>query len=126
MKTFFTFLLILLVSANNYAQKTGSSIQKAGTQPSAIAAGSQLFSINKVFPNPAKDFITIELQSDKSGAIQISLINILGVEVKRWDGLFLDQGEQKMRIDLTSVKNGVYFLRISQSDQVRTQVLKKI
>lgn len=126
MKTFFTVLLILLFASTNYAQKTVSSIQKTGSQPSVSVAGSQLFSINKVYPNPAKDFITIELQSDRSGALQISLINILGVEVKNWEGLFLDQGEQKFRIDLTSIKTGVYFLRISQSDQVRTQVLKKI
>ena len=118
MKTFFTFLFILLIGASGYAQKTAAVADR-------IATDAQSFSIEKVYPNPVKDLLTIDLHSGVAGTIQISLINILGSEVKKWDEFFLSQGNQKVRLDLSQFKSGMYILKIVQQNQVRTQVLKK-
>ena len=125
MKTIYTFLLILLISISSYAQKETTVNKKTGMLTSGITSDTQTFSINKVYPNPVKDFVTIELQSELSGAVKVSLFNILGSEVKKWDEFFLNVGDQKLKIDLSSIINGVYILKISMSDQVRTQLLKK-
>lgn len=125
MKTIYTFLLILLISISSYAQKETTVNKKTGMLTSGITSDTQTFSINKVYPNPVKDFVTIELQSELSGAVKVSLFNILGSEVKKWDEFFLNEGDQKLKIDLSSIINGVYILKISTSDQVRTQLLKK-
>ena len=125
MKTLFTFTLILSFLISSYAQKSIGKTEKSGIQPYGILAPNQSFSIIKSYPNPVKDFVTIELRSEVSGAIQIRLLNILGTEVKKWDSFFLDQGDQKLKIDLSSFKIGVYILKISKSDQVRSQILKK-
>ena len=125
MKTAFTFLLILVLAISSSAQNVTSSIQKNGASFSGIATENQTFSIAKVYPNPVKDFVTVEIKSGISGTIQISLINILGTEVKKFESISLKPGDQQFKIDLSSFKTGVYFLKISNSGHVCTQVLKK-
>jgi len=118
MKTLFTFILILIITIS-------SNAQKSGTLALGVTATTQSFSIEKAYPNPVKDFVTIDLQSDKSGDVQVSLINILGNEVKKWDNFFISPGDQKLKIDLSQFKSGVYILRMTKEGQTRTQVLKK-
>ncbi len=118
MKTFFTFIFALIISICSSAQKSGSLTVGMNTQ-------NQLFSIKKAYPNPVTDFVTIEFQSVESGEVQISLINILGSEVKKWDGFFLNEGNQELKIDLSQFKSGIYILRMTKQGQIRTQVLKK-
>ena len=118
MKTLFTFILILIISISNYAQKSG-------TLALGVTPTTQSFSIEKAYPNPVKDFVIIDLQSDKSGDVHVSLINILGTEVKKWDNFYVNPGDQKLKIDLSQFKSGVYILRMTKEGQTRTQVLKK-
>lgn len=122
MKRLFTFLFILLIGLSSYAQKP-SSQRLALADKTAIDA--QSFTIDKVYPNPVKDYITVDLNANTSGNIEISLINILGTEVKKWTEFSLNQGDQKVKLDLSEFKSGVYILKVSKQDQVRTQVLKK-
>lgn len=118
MKTLFTFILILIISMSSYAQKNG--LLTAG-----MITSTKSFSIEKAYPNPVKDFVTIELQSEESGDLQVSLINILGTEVKKWDNFYVNPGDQSLKIDLSQFKTGVYILRITKKGQTKTQLLKK-
>lgn len=122
MKRLFTFLFILLIGLSSYAQKTGSP-RLALADRTAMEA--QSFTIDKVYPNPVKDYITVDLNANTPGNIEISLINILGTEVKKWTEFSLNQGDQKVKLDLSEFKSGVYILKVSKQDLVRTQVLKK-
>lgn len=122
MKRLFTFLFILLIGLSSYAQKPVS--QKLALADK-IAMDAQSFSLDKVYPNPVKDYITVELNANTPGNIEISLINILGTEVKKWTEFSLNQGEQKVKLDLSEFKTGVYILKVLKQDQVKTQVLKK-
>jgi len=125
MKTIFTYLLIIVFSIGSYAQKITSGNLKNGTFPSGITTEIQSFSISKVYPNPVKDFVTVEIQSEISGTIQVNLYNILGTEVKKFDSFSLQTGDQQFKIDLSFLKTGVYFLKVSSSGHVCTQILKK-
>jgi hypothetical protein len=118
MKTLFTFIFIIIVSISSYAQKSG--VLTAG-----MITSTNSFSIEKAYPNPVKDFVTIELQSEESGDLKVSLINILGTEVKKWDNFYVNPGDQSLKIDLSQFKSGVYILRITKQGQTITQVLKK-
>lgn len=118
MKTIYTFLLIMVFCLGSYAQKVT-------TQSSVTIAENSSFSINKVYPNPVKDFVIVEIRSEDAGTMQVSLINVLGSEVKKWESSNLFQGDQKIKFDLSTIKSGVYFLKIVKSGQVKTQVLKK-
>jgi hypothetical protein len=125
MKTIYTFLVIMVVGISNYAQNPTTANKKNGTFTSGITAEAQTFSLDKVYPNPVKDFVTIELRSEEAGEIQVRLINILGTEVKKWEPFYLNQGDQKLKLDLSPFRSGVYILKITKLSQVRTHVLKK-
>jgi hypothetical protein len=124
MKTIFTFLLLITV-LSSYSQKVTNTDQNNGKSASILVADNQSFSISKVYPNPVKDLVTIEIHSELSTPIQMRLINILGTEVKKWEPVNLSQGDQTFKIDLASFKTGVYILKITSSGQVCTQVIKK-
>ena len=125
MKTIVTFLFLLITVISCFSQKAANTDQKNGKLVSVLMTDNQSFTISKVYPNPVKDAVTIEIHSELSAPIQMSLINILGTEVKKWEPVNLNQGDQSFKIDLMSFKMGVYFLKIVGSGQVFTQVLKK-
>jgi hypothetical protein len=81
--------------------------------------------ISKVYPNPVKEKVNIIFKSDKSGDVQIALINILGSVVKTWEPFFVSAGERSTSLDLSEIKSGVYVLKITRANQVATQLLKK-
>lgn len=125
MKRLFTFLLILTVGLSVYAQKPAASPPKAVAFADKITVDAQALSIDKVYPNPVKDYLTIDISAAAPGAVELSLINILGTEVKKWNEFSLNQSNQKIKLDLSEFKSGVYILKVTKQDQVRTQVLKK-
>ncbi|HAQ18239.1 MAG TPA: hypothetical protein DCR40_03280 [Prolixibacteraceae bacterium] len=125
MRTIFTFLFITFVSLGSIAQITSVATKKNDIFGSGISTEQHSFSIERVYPNPVKDFVTIDIQSKISGAVQVNLYNILGSEVKKWDSNQLHQGAQKLKLDLSIYKSGVYILKISGSGQVYSHVLKK-
>lgn len=125
MKTTITFILILFAIHSGYSQSSMKSGQKQNVNSSVSVTPVQEFSINKVFPNPVKDLVTLNIRSERPGDIQISLINILGSEVKKWNPISVNPGEQKLELDLSAIKTGVYILKCAKSGQVQTQVVKK-
>ncbi len=125
MKSIFTFLILTLVSMGIFAQNTNVSSKTNDTFSSVISSDQQSFSIQNVYPNPVKDFVTIDIQSKISGAVQVSLYNILGTEIKKFDSNNLHQGGQNLKLDLSTYKSGVYILRISGAGKVCSQVIKK-
>jgi hypothetical protein len=125
MKTYLIFILIGMMTLGSFAQSVSSSDQKNGSSLIGFTPENQLFSISRMYPNPVKDFVSIEFYSPEAGTLQASLINILGNEVKKWDSNTITKGDQKLKLDLSFLKTGVYFLKISSSGRVVTQVLKK-
>jgi len=125
MKTVFTFLIILMLALGSFAQSKLSADQKNTGLSLGINPDNQSFSISRIYPNPVKDFVTVEFHAEEAGSLQASLINIAGTEVKKWDSSSISKGDQKLKLDLSFLKTGVYFLKISSSGRVITQVLKK-
>ena len=101
-----------------------SSFSQPSTSFSSVIENKS-FSLSKVYPNPVKDVVTIELRTTIAGDIQVNLYNILGVQVKVWESIYLSQGDQQIKLDLSLIKSGVYILKIIQSGKVCSQVVKK-
>jgi len=72
----------------------------------------------QLFPIPAENVLYINIEG-YNGAKQISMLNILGVEVKRIENLNSNQ----MKIDLQDLKNGIYFVNFETEFE---QVTKRI
>lgn len=119
MKTISTLILSMLLSVACLAQKSDSF-----NQISSGSIGALL--IEKAYPNPVKDFVNIEIQTNEPGELQMSLYNILGTEVKKWETYYLNSGLQKVQLDLSQFKTGVYILRLTKQGQTKAQILKKV
>lgn len=101
-----------VTSANNCKAKDSASVQ---VSPCDIGIRKNLTEKNFVIsPNPAHEFIT--LKSVKSVIGKVSLLNVIGQE------FYLNYVElspnQLISIDVSTFPVGLYYLKISQPDQV--------
>jgi hypothetical protein len=125
MKAILTIIFLFVLNLGSYAQFKPSSNQKDGVLISGMIVENQSFVIKKIFPNPVKDLVTIDIKIVSSGNIQINLYNILGSEVKKFEPIFLSEGDQQFQLDLSMLKQGIYILKVNMSGQVLSQIVKK-
>lgn len=74
-----------------------------------------------LFPNPASDFIDINLASIQSKAVKFSIFNSIGKQV-----LFekMDNAPANKRLDLGQLESGQYFISIEPEG--KRKVMKKL
>jgi hypothetical protein len=79
----------------------------------------------KIYPNPANELLSIEIDSHDEGPIQIHAIDTQGRTVKVFDTLF--DGHSNIKLDVASLKPGFYFLSVksSQFNSVKSFVVKR-
>ncbi|MEX0986711.1 MAG: T9SS type A sorting domain-containing protein [Bacteroidales bacterium] len=71
----------------------------------------------KIYPNPAKDFLKIELQSDNSVLPEVQIIDLTGKVVKKFDSDFtMDNEIYKANYDISDMKPGIYFVKLIQGE----------
>ena len=77
------------------------------------------------YPQPASNFIQIEIQtSDSQEDTQFELINLTGKSVQIFPSLNLLEGKNEITFDINnSISNGIYFLRISNEKRSQTHKL---
>ena len=110
---------------------THKGVLSGGKQDfSLILTGSDLslrvnendFQVFDVWPNPAKEVLNISLQSDISNEAYVTLYDIEGKRIvnKKLD---TTDGAFNARLDLNSLSQGMYLVKIDQGDK---QAVKKI
>ncbi len=73
--------------------------------------------LNKVYPNPAKRQISLEVFSEKDIFGTISIFNELGKEEKILESnKFFNSGINKLTYNITDLSSGLYFVRVSFDD----------
>ena len=71
-----------------------------------------------LFPNPAESQTIIALENIVDQKIQVSLINILGTEVKNLFNGSILSNYQEIPVNLTSLEKGVYFVKVVSNGNV--------
>ena len=109
-----------VVGPTFYGNKTAAkvtSISESTTQYTLATADFNLSKLNiKIYPNPAQDFIAI--QSDlQDNNLEVSLIDELGKVIQTNEIL---QGSTLCVMDLTTVYNGVYFVKVANAKDNKT------
>ncbi|MDN3675864.1 YHYH protein [Flavobacterium paronense] len=108
-----------VVGPTFYGNKTGgtATISESTTQYTLANADFNLSKLNvKVYPNPAQEFIAI--QSDMiEDNLKVTLIDELGKVIQTNEIL---QGSTLCIMDLTTVYNGIYFVRIANAKDNKT------
>ena len=78
------------------------------------------FSAFSVFPNPAKDVLTLSLNSSKQfNDCQLSISNVLGQNTYS-KSVDLSSGDNKLNINISDLTAGVYFISLKNGKDVVT------
>lgn len=105
-----------------FAQQKLAAVNNA---PITSMAESATYSIAKIYPNPVKDIVNIDIQTVSAENIKISLFNIMGVEVRVFGPFYIPEGGQQVSIDLSEFKSGVYIVKLTNGGRVISQVIRK-
>lgn len=84
------------------------------------------YQIEKVYPNPVRDFVFVEVNSQNYTSIQFEAIDILGNKIKQWKKEELVPGNQRIRLDLQSFHPGFYLLKVVVDGQVTVKRIRKL
>ncbi|MEO0897190.1 MAG: PKD domain-containing protein [Bacteroidota bacterium] len=91
-----------------------SEIWKTGV---ATGVDPELEQAIKVFPNPARDLVRIELGIDEVSNGRIELINSLGQRMEAINGL-LGGSNREIKMDVSQLPAGLYHINISADDKL--------
>ncbi len=110
-------ILSLLSTSYLYGQPPAD-----GSAPSSIEVMAAIESSLKIFPNPAKSFLTINMKLPSVSQARIALHDMLGNELEvlteNATGIF------DKTFDINTLKSGIYFVRINYNGQ--NTIVKKI
>lgn len=81
--------------------------------------------IGNIYPNPANDLINIDFSLRDFSKIKLAVCNQLGQVIVQKD-VFIDNGNQRIQIDIKDLKPGYYTLKISDGKQMINKKLIKI
>jgi hypothetical protein len=78
----------------------------------------------KVYPNPAIDYINVELFGESSKSFMISIINVSGVTVYSDEIVFTDRYWEVREIQVAGFARGFYFVRVISTDRAINRSFK--
>lgn len=106
-----------IIGPTFYGNKTGAKVTTVPAAATTFVLATNESSIKNtkisVFPNPAKDFITVETDFARKD-LKVEMINAAGQIVKTTT---LKQGTTMVHIETDAMYNGVYFLKVSNSNE---------
>ena len=71
-----------------------------------------------VFPNPAKEFVVLDLNNLETKDVQVTVFNALGKAVLMQQTSFNNGADKRMQLDVKSCQNGLHYIQI-QTDNNR-------
>jgi trimeric autotransporter adhesin len=80
------------------------------------------FGIEALYPNPVEDVLNLYLRSDTSGALQVSILNTVGLVVQK-TVKNTPKGTDILNLDVTELPEGIYILKLS--DEKNRTVVRK-
>lgn len=79
----------------------------------------------RVYPNPTRDILNVELEISEREEVSITISNNLG-KVVHTQHMIYHKGIQQATIDMNSLANGYYFATIRKGEEVETIKVIKI
>ncbi len=70
----------------------------------------------EVYPNPAKDFISVRWGNNRLNSINIDLLTLDGIKIKSFNGV-----DNKKRLKVSGLKGGAYLIKFKTQDKVIAQ-----
>jgi hypothetical protein len=93
--------------------------------PSSVSSEKILpsdFILHPNYPNPFNPTTTVSFTLDKMGPVKLDVFNSLGQKIKNIiDNSVLSSGSYEQRLDLSGQSSGIYFLVLTQGNQLQVQ-----
>jgi len=86
---------------------------------------SLLFEVSTIYPNPVEDECFVDIKLNTQQLTTVKIFNLLGVSIIE-NFYILNIGVNKIRIDLSELKGGIYFLNVTLKNREGFVVTKKI
>lgn len=77
------------------------------------------------YPNPFSSTTTLEFNLSETKNVSISITDVMGRIVKTIQTKYLQQGNNKIEINLSELTNGIYFCKINSTENNQTIKLIK-
>ena len=90
--------------------------------PTSVAVLEEVV-VLKVFPNPSKDVLNVELHLSKAQDLDLEILNQLGQKV--WAKHFAAFHQGIEPVDVSKLASGVYILRVNANHHLKTVRLVK-
>ena len=109
---------------NSSHQGIDVAISQAVNSTEIVESTNSAFEL-KIYPNPSKNNLNIELNNKVYNEFKFEIINILGESISVSNNPVIV--ENKVNIDISSLKNGVYILKTSSGimEQSKTFIVSK-
>ncbi|PCI92998.1 MAG: hypothetical protein COB15_17065 [Flavobacteriales bacterium] len=91
-----------------------------GAEPSTVGIEENKLDQLSIYPNPTEDNITVDLGKNKIENTTIEVLNILGKSIYKRNAT-----QQQNNINLNEFSNGIYFVKIANSNEVVTHKIVK-
>ncbi len=82
-----------------------------------------LTSMIQLYPNPAKEQVTVSCQIELPGNLKITLSNMLGQTMLKQVYLHQPAGSRTYQVNLSGIRSGIYMVSIESSGSVQTRKL---
>ncbi|TXE16399.1 T9SS type A sorting domain-containing protein [Psychroserpens burtonensis] len=84
-----------------------------------LSVGDANFMAFDMFPNPAKDKVTIRLNANHFGNVTVHIIDLQG---KRILEQYISEGNN-LELDITDLQSGLYFVKLNTNNKSRVKKL---
>lgn len=72
-----------------------------------------VFNVARTYPNPASEFVNVEMNLKKGAAVNVTMKNMLGQEIKNENYGKMGAGDHLLNFSTNGLKNGVYFITVT-------------
>jgi hypothetical protein len=90
----------------------------------SVTRKGEKFKLNTLSPNPTKDNVTIQFESDKKEAIHVSVMDMTGRIVLSQNAVSTE-GPNVLNLNMSSLSNGIYFMSLKNSETVIVEKVVK-
>lgn len=77
----------------------------------------------EIAPNPTSDFVNVNFNLEQSATVKITVLNLIGQEMKSIASTRYNEGIQQTRVELSDFPSGTYFMRMEVNGAIVTKKL---
>ena len=105
-------------------KQSGSMLLVVGQDPLSVGLGMPLkFDLGQAYPNPFNPITNFRVELSRDGLVEINIYNVAGQIIDEVKNEIMPAGYHQIRWDSSENPSGLYFLKVKQGDNMKTQKL---